>query len=162
MKWLLFFTLVFAASNARTQSSNQGDRKELYDLLSDRKQKFDSYSVLIERRSGIFGNQTKSDIKSSNEVLMEIVRTDNKIISTLNRVVDFRNYERVTMNYDLRERDEKLNSIQVATDTLSKRVDVLTEVNKTLKRKLMRTKLFLYVFGITSLALLVLIVRKKN
>jgi hypothetical protein len=153
MRETLFFLAILFAGVVSAQSI-QADKKELHDLLEERRQKFDAYSMSIEKRSGIFGNKTKGDIKKSNEVLQEIVGTDNKIIRSLNRVVDFRNYEKVSMNYDLRDRDQTLTNLQAAVDTLAKQTDTLTLSNEKLKAKLVARNFLMFFFMFLSFALL--------
>lgn len=110
-------------------------RQELQNLLNERKQKFDAYTNSLEKRSGIFGGKSKADVQRSNEVLIDIVKTDNKIISTLNRVSDFRTFEKVNMNYDLIKCNEQLSNLRNAVDTLNKQLTVLTAANASLKNK---------------------------
>jgi len=123
------------------------DKKELHDLLESRKQKFGSYSSSLSKRSGIFGNKTKRDIQKSNEVLIDIVKTDNMIISSLNRVVDFRNFEKTNMNYDIRQRDDELQNLRKASDTLAKQVDVLTLSNAKGKSQIKRLRWSVYLLS---------------
>ena len=113
-----------------------GDRKDLQELVEVRREKFDSYSHSLERRSGIFGNKTKKDMLRSNEVLMEIVETDNRIIGLLKRVVDFKTYEKVNRTYDWLQNDNQLENLRHATDTLTKQVDTLAIVNATQRTKI--------------------------
>ena len=95
---LIATSFICIAVNAQSPNSsadtNNYYRKQLQELLINRHQKFDSYSKSLEQHSGIFGNKTKNDIRESNHVLIDIVKTDNHIIQALNRVVDFRNYEK--------------------------------------------------------------------
>jgi len=114
--------IIFLIASLRNFGQDKSaDRGELQNLLKERKEKFDTYTTSLEKRNGIFGGKSKADIKQSNEVLIEIVRTDNKIISTLNRVADFRTFEKVNMNYDLIKCSEQLSNLRNAVDTLSKR-----------------------------------------
>ena len=69
-------------------------RYELNSLLQERKLKFEVYTSSLEKRTGFFGNKTKKDMDHSNAILIEIVKLDNRIISTLNHVIDFRNFEK--------------------------------------------------------------------
>ena len=133
----------------------------MYYLLEERKQKFDSYSVSLEKNSGIFGNKTKKDNRRSNEVLIEIVKTDNRIISALNRVADFKDFEKVNLTYDVAANTDQLNNLLQATDTLSKQVDYLTTANKQLELKNQQLTLFMYTTLILPLIIvLVWLVRK--
>lgn len=132
-------------------------RQQLQQLLMERQQKFSSYSQSLEERSGIFGNKTKKDILRSNEVLINLVKTDNRIIDVLNRVVDFRNYEKVSFTYDKMENQQHLDNLIKATDTLSKQVTALTELNGSLKTK--NKKLSWAVYGLLIIPAVVLFLR---
>ena len=142
----LFITMFFfqemqvAASEA--DSSNYY-KTELQNLLKLRKEKFDSYSQSLEQRSGIFGNKTKRDIKESNQVLIDIVRTDNQMIRVLNRVLDYRTFEKVSMNYDLKANQLAVNNLSQATDTLSKQVSVLRSDKEELEKSNYKLKALL-------------------
>jgi hypothetical protein len=126
MKSLFLLSIIcLCYSIINAQEPTAADRKELHDLLEARKIKFDSYSESLQKHSGIFGIRTKNDMKKSNEVLVDIVQTDNRIISALYRVVDFKTFEKVNMNYDNRQKDEVVNNLTHATDTLSKQLDVV-------------------------------------
>ncbi len=137
------------------------DRKDLHDLIDLRREKFDSYSRSIEKKSGFFGNKTKKDIQHSNDVLTEIVETDNRIIGLLNRVVDFKSYEKVNRNYDLLQNDERLNNLRQATDTLTKQVDTLVITNASLKSKTKKLQWLLFILSALLIWSLVSRRRKK-
>ena len=153
MKTLTGILLFFSACAFAQQQTTDQDRKELQDLLTERKEKFDAYAQSLERRSGIFGGKTKGDLKASQAVLIDIVETDNKIIRSLNRVVDFRTYEKVTMNYDLSERDRRLDGLMQSVDTLAKRADTLKAQNNLLERQVTIRTIFIYILVAASLFL---------
>src|SRR5258707_608389 len=109
-----FLILVLSCLNSLL-SSAQGtieERKDLHDLLEMRRNRFDAYSHSLEKKSGFFGNKTKKDMQHSIEVLAAIVETDNRIISSLNHVIDFRNYQKVNTNYDRFQNEERLSNLQ--------------------------------------------------
>ncbi len=164
MKKIVLFLLVLIqlSIHAIAQEDKDMDRKELKELLDNRKAKFDSYSLSLEKHSGIFGNKTKNDVKKSNEVLIEIVKTDNRIISTLYRVVDFRTYEKVNMNYDIHKSDEVLNNLRLATDTLSKQVEALTTLNHTLKSRSNRLEWLIYALSFLIILMIIMRWRKRT
>ena len=145
MKTLILFNcLVFATALQIFAQGTTEERKDLHDLIEIRRSKFESYSHSLEQKSGIFGNKTKRDMQLSNEVLSEIVETDNRIISLLNHVVNFRSYEKVNNTYDLIERNEQVQNLERATDTLIKQVDKLTISNAAYKTKTIRLKWSVY------------------
>ena len=138
------------------------DRKELMDLLQERRERFDAYASSIEKRSGIFGNKTKKDMQQSNDVLTEIVRTDNRIIGVLNRTVDFRNYEKVTMGYDVQANNERVNTLLKSIDTLQKQVTLLNARKSHLSSSLVRMKMATFFLGIISIVFAVLWFRSRR
>jgi hypothetical protein len=137
MKNTIFLLTIFLITSlfVFAQQNKTAATAELRSLLTERKEKFDSYSESLDKRSGFFGGKSKADINRSNEVLIDIVKTDNRIIAALNRVVDFRTFEKVNMNYDIVKCNEQLSSLSHALDTLNKQLTVLTAVNASLRNK---------------------------
>jgi hypothetical protein len=142
--------------------STPAEREYLMKLLEQRREKFDAYATSIEKRSGIFGNKTKKDMLQSNQVLTEIVKTDNHIISVLNRTVDFKNYEKVNLNYDVQAHVDRVNKLLRSIDTLQKQVQVLNSHKNYLTSKLQRMQLITFFLVTISIIILVLFLRKKR
>lgn len=142
--------------------STAADRKELMDLLEERRKKFDAYATSIEKHSGIFGNKTKKDMQKSNDVLTEIVKTDNRIIGTLNRTVDFRTYEKINMNYDVQAHADRVNSLLRSVDTLQKQVQVLNSNKTYLTTKLQRLQIITFFLVTLCIALVVLFLKRRR
>jgi hypothetical protein len=167
MKKVFLFMLTFLMSAGiilsqdRTAQDRSADRAELQKRLEERQKKFDAYSESLKKRSGFFGGKSKADIQHSNAVLRDIIETDNKIISVLNRVVDFRTYEKVNMNYDLLSCNERVTNLQNAVEMLNNRASKLAASNATLKKRAGNFKLLATAFGILVLVLLFLMTRKK-
>jgi hypothetical protein len=99
MKKNLLFTLslFFAASTfAQTNTDSlayQLQRKKINSMLDMRHQKFGEYDQSLARHTGIFGFQTKKDIRRSNDILMDIVKTDNDIFQQLKILLDYRTFQ---------------------------------------------------------------------
>ena len=144
------------------QKNNLKDRKDLQNLLQERKTKFDSYTSSLEKRSGIFGNKTKKDILASNEVLINIVETDNLIISTLYRVVDLRNLETSNTKFDAAIQNQNYDNLLHATDTLSKQVNLLTVSNKNYKSKASKFEWLFYAMSALVVWMVIARWRKKK
>ncbi len=162
MKKIFLLALTFSLSATTVLPQDRtADREELHKLLDERKKKFDAYSASLKKRSGFFGGKSKQDIQRSNEVLRDIIESDNRIISVLNRVVDFKVYEKVNMNYELLSCNERVENLQSAVDALNKRVSTLTSTNDVLKKNTGNLKLLATAFGLVVIGLLVFITRKK-
>lgn len=139
MKRKIYFllTIVFCfpgfIANAIQDSiqKQEDDKKFIRMLLKERKEKFAQYTEHLDDKSGFFGNQTKRDIKEVNEVLKEIVKTDNKIIMELDRLLDQRKFENFRSEYETKRASQELVQLQMenerllaANDTLIKQLQV--------------------------------------
>lgn len=71
----------------------QKQRARINGLLTQRAQKFNQYSTSLNTKTGIFGWQTKKDIKRSGEILMDIAHTDETIFKEIKVLLDFKTYQ---------------------------------------------------------------------
>ncbi|MHA4895033.1 hypothetical protein ACXZ1K_09790 [Pedobacter sp. PWIIR3] len=95
---ILFFHMGIAisASAIVTQtdtSAYQTQRLKVNALLNQRSIRFGQYDQSLNARTGIFGFQTKGDIKNSNEILRQIVLNDNNIFKELKILMDYKDQE---------------------------------------------------------------------
>lgn len=91
---LLSFFLVNAFAQVGTDSAAyQAQRKKINSMLAVRKQKFGQYDQSLSQHTGIFGLQTKKDIRHSNDILMNIVKTDNDIFVQTKILLDYRTFQ---------------------------------------------------------------------
>src|ERR1700761_8728309 len=87
-----FFTLT-ASAQANTDSlAYQLQRKKINGMLEMRRQKFGEYDQSLAQHTGIFGLQTKKDIRRSNDILMDIVKTDDEIFTQLKVLLEYRTF----------------------------------------------------------------------
>jgi hypothetical protein len=128
-------------------SAPDSTRQELMELLKDRKELFDEYSSSIEKKSGFFGNKTKNDIRESQEKLVEIVNADNRIMNLLNRTIDYRNFEKQNMTYDVSSYTDRIKSLSVLNDTLTKRNELYQRENKSLRTSVRKYKFYCGLLG---------------
>ncbi|SHG54242.1 hypothetical protein [Pedobacter caeni] len=89
---LLGFGLQAAAFQSDT-SAYQIQRLKINGLLAERSERFGQYDQSLDARTGIFGFQTKRDIKNSNEILRQIVLNDNNIFKELKILMDYKDQE---------------------------------------------------------------------
>lgn len=93
-KLILFLCLLFIATQTFAQQTDslayQLQRKKVNDLLGKRSITFNQYFQSLDRHTGIFGLQTKKDIRRSDEILMDIVKTDNAVFKELKVLLDYR------------------------------------------------------------------------
>ncbi|RZK72395.1 MAG: hypothetical protein EOO85_19165 [Pedobacter sp.] len=74
-------------------SAYQTQRLKVNALLSQRSAKFGQYDQSLNMKTGIFGFQTKSDVKNSNEILRQIVLNDNNIFKELKILMEYKDQE---------------------------------------------------------------------
>jgi hypothetical protein len=111
----------------------QNQRQKINDMLAARSVKFGQYDASLSKHTGIFGMQTKKDIRRSNDVLMDIIKTDNdilqqtKVLLTLkNNQLDSRVFQQQTIQTKVKETED--NSLAYM-NTINK----LREQNEKLK-----------------------------
>ncbi|MGF7080492.1 hypothetical protein [Mucilaginibacter sp. UYCu711] len=91
---LLCFLFADGFAQANTDSvAYQRQRAKINSMLAVRGEKFGQYDESLGTHTGIFGLQTKKDIRRSNEILMDIVKTDNDIYRELKILLDYRAFQ---------------------------------------------------------------------
>src|ERR1700744_5102191 len=82
---------VYAAANTDSLAY-QAQRKKINAMLAQRKLKFGQYDQSLSQHTGIFGLQTKKDIRNSNNILMDIVKTDDDILMQTKILLEYRTF----------------------------------------------------------------------
>ncbi len=160
---LFFYSFTFTIAKAATGISPwtpDSARKELVFLLEERKKLFDEYSESLSKKSGFFGNQTKNDLRDSRLKLEAIVAEDNKIMSALNRTLDFRNFEKQNMKYDVSTNEDRIRSLQVMNDTLNAQLIRLERENKINISKVRSNRIYFVLLFLILGVMMVFVLRK--
>ena len=93
-KLILFLSLFFLGTPVFAQQTDslayQLQRQKVNNLLAKRSITFNQYFESLDKHTGIFGLQTKKDIRRSNEILMDIVKMDNAVFKELKILLDYR------------------------------------------------------------------------
>lgn len=87
---LILFTANAFAQHNTDSLTYQLQRKKINGMLDMRRQKFGEYDQSLTQHTGIFGIQTKKDIRNSNDILMQIVKTDDSVFQQLKILLDYR------------------------------------------------------------------------
>ncbi len=100
MKNIILFAIAYVCSITNIFAQPNSDslayelqRKKINSMLAVRAQKFGKYDQSLSQHTGIFGLQTKKDIRRSNAILMDIVKTDNAIYKQLKILLDYRTFQ---------------------------------------------------------------------
>lgn len=129
-KTIFSLLLVLASSIIYAQNVDsltyQLQRKKVNGLLTTRTQKFGQYTNSLNERTGIFGLQTKKDIRRSNKILMAIVETDNNIFKELKILLDYRTNEQSRVQNQSQESESRniaymntINKLRTQNDALN-------------------------------------------
>ena len=113
----LFVANVFAQANSDSLAY-QAQRTKINGMLAVRKQKFGQYDQSLSQHTGIFGLQTKKDIRHSNDILMDIVKTDNDIFVQTKILLDYRTFEQSQVQNHAAEVDNNATSYMATINKL--------------------------------------------
>ncbi|HEY0244716.1 MAG TPA: hypothetical protein VGC01_04060 [Mucilaginibacter sp.] len=97
-KIILWALMCFLSANIYAQGNSdsaayQAQRKHINDMLDARTQKFGQYDKSLSEHTGIFGLQTKKDIRRSNDILMDIVKTDDELYKQIKILLDYKTFQ---------------------------------------------------------------------
>ena len=140
----------------------QLQRKKINDMLDVRKQKFGQYDESLTKHTGIFGLQTKKDIRKSNDILMDIVHSDEDIFREIKVLLDYRTIQQQQVQTHSVEAENSnlgfmntINRLRQQVDQLKQ--DALTQQKQQEKTERMHIIVFVLMFG----SILYLLMRKR-
>ncbi|QQL51529.1 hypothetical protein GO620_006955 [Mucilaginibacter ginkgonis] len=126
----------------------QNQRKKINTMLAQRVAKFGDYTISLGQHTGIFGLQTKKDIRRSNEILMDITRTDNAILeqtkvllSLKDNQLKYRSYQQQTVQSQAKETQDvsigymtTINKLRVQNEKLTAQLRESEDRNSSIKK----------------------------
>lgn len=134
-------------------------QEKLNRLLRERETLHQEWQASESKKSGLFGNRTKKDMKATNEWMARIIQKDNRVMQELEMLKDIQTteigYEKEDYKYIAQKAEADIVKLKRAL--LDKDEDILQEKEK--KRTYEWTTL---VFFLSSLTLGWLYFRKKN
>jgi hypothetical protein len=132
-------------------------------MLDVRRQKFGQYSESLSQHTGIFGLQTKNDIRRSNEILMEIVQSDEEIFRQTKILLDYRAFEQTQVQTHTKDIENSnlgymttINKLRAALDQERAGADKERRNQETMKM------ILFLVTGVTILVSILIVIRKKR
>lgn len=146
---LLFATQI--AQRVNPDSANyELQRFKINSLLEKRSSNFGQYEVSLQARTGIFGLQTKNDLRRSNEILRQIALTDNDIFRELKVLMDYKDLQAQGIAETAQTNGERLALYRASIKKLQDQNETLASQNKKLTGKLTSKN---YLLGILFIAL---------
>lgn len=155
LKIIFFIGLIGLSLNVKAQdtSAYEIQRAKINALLADRSSKFGQYDESLNARTGIFGFQTKRDIKNSNEILRQIALNDNEIFRELKVLLDYKDIQYQQVQTTANATSDRIMSYKKAIKDLQEtNANLTANINKLDKTKDLLTLLIL----ITSVTVAVL------
>lgn len=163
---ILSFIIAFGAySQPKSDSlAYQLQRKKINAMLARRTQKFGQYDSSLSKHTGIFGFQTKKDIRRSNDILMDIVNTDNDIYKELKILLEYRNFQQKQVLEHINENQVNMIGYMTTINKLRAQIDLLKSDAVAHEQEEGKTRSILVIIIITLSALLLLsvFVRRKK
>ncbi len=143
-------------------SAYELQRTKINALLSERSEKFGQYDQSLNTRTGIFGYQTKRDIKNSNEILREIAITDNAIFKEIKVLLDYKDLQMQEAKAAATSGDERITNYRRTIKDLQDQNQALnTRLNKSEKGKDV-SFILLVLLVIVNGFLVYLVMKKKH
>ena len=152
MKLILLFISIFilnTVGKAQVNPNNpdslayQNQRKKINAMLAERAVKFGQYDASLSKHTGIFGLQTKKDIRRSNDILMDIVKTDNSIfvqtkmlLAFKNNQLDYRTYQQKTVQDQVKQTQDVSLGFMTTINKLRNQNEKLTAQSKLMDNKI--------------------------
>jgi hypothetical protein len=155
IKYLLLYLFMGYAAAAVAQPDStayQLQRNKVNALLAQRSSKFGQYQQSLNSRTGIFGMQTKKDIKNSNEILRQITLHDNKIFREIKVLMEYKEMQVQRVQHSAVVYSDKFERYQLAAKKLQ-------DKNKELQQRAEKAEhsLTLSYYAIGGLALLFIV-----
>lgn len=128
IKNFLFVCLMcfsFAVKAQVDTNSYQTQRFKINALLQERSARFGQYDQSLNQRTGIFGFQTKKDIKNSNEILRQIVLNDNNIFKELKVLLEYKDLQVQQVQSNAKASSERISAYMAAIKKLQDQNELL-------------------------------------
>ncbi len=126
-----------------SDDSSTVERTAIRNLIKERQQLYGQYQSQIEKRSGIFGNQTKNDIRKANDILQNLIATDTRIFMEMENIMrekernlGTKKFENISKEYDLANRNQKLIEYNATIEKLTRSLEEAKKINQSQKAKL--------------------------
>ncbi len=161
----ILFTLLIGslinATFAQDTAAYNLQRNKINSMLAERSARFGQYEESLNARTGIFGFQTKRDIKNSNEILRQVVLHDNNIFTELKVLLDYKDlqFQQVKSNVD--HSQMRIDSYKKTIRDLQVKNDELLNYNQKTDKSADYLQLFLALFVIST-AVCIFIIYRKN
>lgn len=153
--------LYFQSFAKQDTTAYQLQRNKINAMLAERSTRFGQYDESLNARTGIFGFQTKRDIKNSNEILRQIVINDNNIFTELKVLLDYKDLQFQEVKTNIDHSQIRIDSYKKTIRDLQVKNEELLTYNQKIDKNADYLQLFLALFVIST-AVCIFIIYRKN
>jgi len=157
----LLINSVAAHISAQDTSAYEIQRLKINALLAERSAKFGQYDESLNTKTGIFGFQTKRDIRNSNEILRQIALNDNDIFKELKILLDYKDLQVEQVKTAVSTNSESIQNYRRSIKNLQDQNETLTATVDQLEKSRNWAYLFIALF-IIGCSVLVYSLNLKN
>lgn len=158
----LLYVNSFAQKAGPDSLAYQLQRAKINHMLDLRRIKFSEYDQSLTRHTGIFGLQTKKDIRKSNEILMEIVKTDDDIFRELKVLLDYRIFQQQQVQTKSAQTENINLGFMTTINRLRQQIDQLKqEAQKEKEHQESLMRIFILVAVLMLGSILFLLMKKR-
>ena len=174
MKKIIFILLLYPLllrwlSSAQKNADSvayQLQRSKINAMLAQRTQKFGQYDQSLAMHTGIFGLQTKKDIRRSNDIFMDIDKTDEDIFKQIKILLNYRTFQQTQVQNKSNDDEQQRLGFMTTINKLRNQVDKLNAdgIKQQAAYDDLNRKFIIALIGAVLLALLlirVLLLRRK-
>jgi len=160
---LTFFVGIFF-TNAFSQDSTAYElqRNKINAMLTERSARFGQYEESLNARTGIFGFQTKNDIRNSNEILRQIAINDNNIFTELKVLLDYKDFQFQQAKSNVDHNELRINSYKKTIRDLQVKNEELLSYNQKISKDMGYLQLLLAAFVVIIIVCFFIIYRKNK
>ncbi len=162
-KAFLIFMILSGFGNLFAQDNNEAyesQRAKINNLLQQRSNNFGTYTQSLSQRTGIFGLKTKKDMQRSNDILADIVTTDNNIFKELKVLLDFKDLQKSEVTGKFEENASRNKAYMLTINKLREENIKIQENLKEVKKSNRFYQGFMYAFLISIVAIAMFLFRK--
>lgn len=156
------FTSTLYAQPGSDSIAYRLQRKKINAMLAQRAVKFGQYDQSLTKHTGIFGLQTKKDIRRSNEILMDIVKTDNNIYRELKILLDYRVFQQTQALSHLKETSQTTIGYMTTINKLRAQIDALKADTEKQEQQQEKTRNMFIIALILMFASILLLLTLRN
>jgi len=161
----LWHAPIFAQTKTKNPDSlmYQTQRQKINAMLDARHRKFGQYDQSLKMHTGIFGLQTKKDIRRSNDILMDIARTDDSIFIQTKILLSYRTFQQQQAEQKSTQSEDYSLKYMNTINRLRDQIDKMKQDQLTAQKQQQSSVRLHYIIFVLMLgSILFLLFRKKR